>query len=340
MADKKMKKEEKNGKTDNKKDGMVQLKRVLDLYRKFEDGQVINKYDEAERYGVSDRTIQRDIDDLRTYMQEKEGSTETIEYKRDKKGYMVVNSDKGALTNSEIFAVCKILLESRSMVREEMEPIIDKLVRRCVPVKNVKLVSELIKNEKYYYIEPNHRCKFMDKMWELGSAVYEHRLLRFSYSKMKDGGYEDVERLVQPVGIMFSEYYFYLIAFRCVSEDEPDVKKYDNPTIFRVDRIQEYEVLDRRFKVDYGNKFNEGQFRKRIQFMFGGSLQRIELKCSGNTSDAVLDRFPTAEIIGSDPEGGACIVSAEVYGSGYDMWLNGQKGVELISKTELASRVL
>lgn len=326
MADKNIKKEEKKA---GKKDSMVQLRRVLDLYRKFEDGQVINKYEEAERYGVSDRTIQRDIDDLRTYMQEKEGSTETIEYKRDKKGYMVVNSDKEALTNSEIFAVCKILLESRSMVKEEMEPIIDKLVKRCVPVKNVRLVSELIKNEKYYYIEPNHGCKFMDKMWELGSAVYEHRLLRFSYSKMKDGGYEDVERLVQPVGIMFSEYYFYLIAFRCESEDTPDVKKYDNPTIFRLDRINEYEVLDRRFKVDYGNKFNKGQFRERVQFMFGGSLQRIELKCSGNTVEAVLDRFPTAEITGSDPEDGSCIVSAEVYGTGYDMWLNGQKGVEL-----------
>ena len=158
MAEKKVKKEE-------KKDGQAQLKRVLDLYRKFEDGQVINKYEEAERYGVSDRTIQRDIDDLRTYMQETEGSAETIDYNRQKKGYMVVNSDREALTNSEIFAVCKILLESRSMVRDEMEPIIDKLVRRCVPVKNVKLVSELIKNEKYHYIEPNHGCKFMDKMW-------------------------------------------------------------------------------------------------------------------------------------------------------------------------------
>ena len=157
MAEKKVKKEE-------KKDGQAQLKRVLDLYRKFEDGQVINKYEEAERYGVSDRTIQRDIDDLRTYMQETEGSAETIDYNRQKKGYMVVNGDREALTNSEIFAVCKILLESRSMVKEEMEPIIDKLVKRCVPVKNVRLVSELIKNEKYYYIEPNHGCKFMDKM--------------------------------------------------------------------------------------------------------------------------------------------------------------------------------
>ena len=74
--------------------------------------------------------------------------------------------------------------------------------------------------------------------------------------------------------------------------------------------------------------------------MFGGDLQRIELKCSGNTVEAVLDRVPTAEITGSDPEDGACIVSAEVYGSGYDMWLNGQKGVQLIKKTEMSSRLL
>lgn len=323
---------------------MAQLQRVLDLYRKFEDGQVINKSDEAKRYGVSERTIQRDIDDLRAYMQEgsASGSSETIEYIRQKKGYMVVNGDKDALTNSEILAVCKILLESRSMVKEEMEPIIDKLVKRCVPVKNVKLVSELIKNEKYHYVEPNHRKKFVDKMWELGAAVYEHKLLRFTYNKLdnkvKNGGYDKVERLVQPAGIMFSEYYFYLIAFTCESEDEPDKKKFEDPTIFRIDRIDDYSMLDKRFKVDYGNKFSEGEFRKRVQFMFGGELKRISMLCRGSSLEAIMDRFPTAQVESETEEGH--IVSAEVYGQGYEMWLAGQKNVDIISETALRSRIL
>lgn len=319
---------------------MAQLQRVLDLYRKFEDGQVINKSDEAKRYGVSERTIQRDIDDLRAYMQDGRGNgmSETIEYNRQKKGYMVVNSDNDALTNSEILAVCKILLESRSMVKEEMEPIIDKLVKRCVPVKNVKLVSELIKNEKYHYIEPNHHKKFVDKMWELGSAVYEHRLLRFTYNKLKNNGYKEVERLVQPVGIMFSEYYFYLIAFRCENEDEPDRKKYENPTIFRIDRIGEYYTLSRHFKVDYGNKFSEGEFRKRVQFMFSGDLKRITLLCRSSSLEAIMDRFPTARIESETKDGH--IVIAEVYGQGYEMWLAGQKNVDILSETVLGSRIL
>lgn len=50
-------------------------------------------------------------------------------------------------------------------------------------------------------------------------------------------------RLIQPVGIMFSEYYFYLCAYISVSEEMPDVPKRPFPTIYRIDRIAEFEIL-------------------------------------------------------------------------------------------------
>ena len=47
------------------------------------------------------------------------------------------------------------------------------------------------------------------------------------------------------------------------------------PTIYRIDRIKQYKVLDERFRIPYANKFEEGEFRKRIQFMYGGKLQKV-----------------------------------------------------------------
>lgn len=38
--------------------------RVLSLYSRLRKGKIINKSDEAERFGVSLRTIQRDIADI------------------------------------------------------------------------------------------------------------------------------------------------------------------------------------------------------------------------------------------------------------------------------------
>ena len=76
------------------------------------------------------------------------------------------------------------------------------------------------------------------------------------------------------------------------------------------------------FHVPYADRFEEGEFRKRIQFMFGGELRIIKFLYKGLSIEAILDRFPTAEILQHDDNG--WLVKAEVYGDGVDIWLRGQ----------------
>ena len=109
---------------------------------------------------------------------------------------------------------------------------------------------------------------------------------------------------------MFSEFYFYLTAFL---EDKTDFDNPDDifPTIYRIDRIRSFTVLDERFRVPYSTRFQEGEFRKRVQFMFGGKLQTVRFTYSGPSVEAVLDRVPTAEIISEHD--GVHEVAAEVF---------------------------
>ena len=294
--------------------------RIINLYNRLNEGEVLIKADEASRFGVNERSIQRDLDDIRSYFANDIESNRELIYDRSRKGYVLVQNQKKSLTNSEILTVCKILLESRSLTKEEMYPIIDKLLQCCVPYKNYRQVADLISNEKYHYLEPHHGRKFVDEMWEISSAVHEHRLMRICYQKLKEP--DKVMRLIQPVGIMFSEYYFYLCAFISVSEEMPDVPKRPFPTIYRIDRIAEFDVLDEHFHVPYAERFEEGEFRKRIQFMFGGDLRMIKFKYRGLSIESVQDRFPTAEIVEHDETGWT--IKAEVYGDGVDIWLRGQ----------------
>ena len=46
------------------------IRRVLQLYAKLSDGYVINKAEEAAYYGVTERSITRDIDDIRNFLDE------------------------------------------------------------------------------------------------------------------------------------------------------------------------------------------------------------------------------------------------------------------------------
>lgn len=296
------------------------VERIINLYNRLAEGEVLNKADEAARFEVNERSIQRDLEDIRAYFANDLESNRELIYDRTQKGYVLVQNQKKSLTNSEILTVCKILLESRSLTKEEMYPIIDKLLQCCVPYGNYKKVSDLIGNEKFHYLEPHHGKKFVDTMWDIGSAVNEHRLMRIRYQKLKEP--DKVMRMIQPVGIMFSEYYFYLCAYMSASEETPDVPKRPFPTIYRIDRIAEYEILDEHFHVPYAERFEEGEFRKRIQFMFGGELRKIQFRYKGLSIEAVLDRFPTAEVVSHDEKG--WLIKAEVYGDGVDIWLRGQ----------------
>lgn len=308
---------------DDYKNGKIE--RVLSIYTKLISGNVVNKLEEAQEYGVNERTIQRDIDDIRSYMEsqaEKAGCINSVVYDRIKKGYRLEQIYKMKLTNSEVLAVCKILLDSRAFTKNEMIDMLDKLIACCVPKENQKMITDLISNEEFHYVEPRHRTKFIDTMWDIGQAIRNNQCIEIKYCRTKDKSI--VTRRVKPVAIMFSEYYFYLTAF--IDDDELkqyfDVLNDSFPTIYRMDRIRKLKVLDEKFYIPYGNRFEEGEFRKRVQFMYGGKLQKVKFKYCGNDVESVLDRLPTAEIIEEDD--GIYTISAEVFGKGIDMWLRSQ----------------
>lgn len=143
------------------------VQRVLGIYTKLMDGCIVNKAEEAINYGVNERSIQRDIDDIRNFIDmdiENKGIINTVIYDRMKKGYRLETVYKLKLTNSEVLALCKILLDSRAFTKEEMLSMLKKLISCCVPMENQKMITDLIKNEEFHYVEPRHKTKFMDTM--------------------------------------------------------------------------------------------------------------------------------------------------------------------------------
>lgn len=48
--------------------------RILKLYASLMDGSVVSKAQEAVRYGVSEKSIQRDLDDIKEFMADRSPS--------------------------------------------------------------------------------------------------------------------------------------------------------------------------------------------------------------------------------------------------------------------------
>ena len=279
--------------------------RVLRIYIKLVQGEALTKKELAQEFHVTERSIQRDLGALRCFLEEQDVGQEIV-YDKLSCGYRIQDVAPQALSNSEILAVCKILLESRSMRKDEMLPILDKLISRCVPEQNKKAVQKLIANEKYHYIEPHHDKQVLSGLWEIGQAVQRHQVMEIQYERLKEPNL--VMRRVQTAFLEDK-----------VNFDNPDDLF---PTIYRIDRIRSFKVLDRHFYVPYRDRFEEGEFRKRVQFMYGGKLERIQFRYSGPSLEAVLDRLPTADVVKADRDG--WIIEAEVFGKGIELWLNSQ----------------
>ncbi len=287
--------------------------RLLSIYERLNKGELLTKNKMAIEFGVSEKTIQRDIDDLRAYLAETHFSeTEVlIKYDKSKGGYYLVRFEREWLTNEEVLALCKILLESRAFQKEELNGIIGKLMPQVVP-NDRKTVGEILKNELSQYIPLKHNKKLLSPIWELSLFISKQEIITFAYTR-QDGIVKN--RTVKPVAIMFSEFYFYLIGF--MADDSKDF-----PTIFRIDRIASLVGTKQHFNIPYKEKFNDGEFRKRVQFMYSGELRKIMFEFNGPSIESVLDRLPTAEIIGE--KNGVYTISTESYGNGIDMWLKSQ----------------
>ena len=103
----------------------VKSDRVLRIYFKLVQGEAFTKKELAQEFHVTERSIQRDLGALRCFLNELDAGQEIV-YDKVSCGYRIQDVAPQALSNSEILAVCKILLESRSMRKDEMLPVLDK----------------------------------------------------------------------------------------------------------------------------------------------------------------------------------------------------------------------
>lgn len=102
--------------------------RVLDIYARLCEGKSVNKAEDAKKFGVDARTIQRDIDDIRVFLDERQmgyaPDGRSVVYDRNDKGFVMAGSEGAMMSNSEILAVSKILLGSRAFTKKEINGIL------------------------------------------------------------------------------------------------------------------------------------------------------------------------------------------------------------------------
>ncbi len=301
--------------------------RTLEIFFRGIRGEDLSPSKLADEYEVSAKSITRNINEIKDFLAEKRelvGQAE-LEYVHGRKAYRLYLDE--FLSDKELFAIAKVIIGSRAFSTEDLSGIISKL-KRFVSSGDRKKLEGIIRRELYHYNAVKHDCEnAVENLWKLIGAITEKREISISYYKLNR---EQFTRRIQPVSLMFSEYYFYLIAYY--------IGRYEEPRYFRVDRIAEIvehrkrcadegpgsdcDELEQLKRLEQTPIFDEGKLRKQNQFMFYGKLRRIQFWYTGPSIQAILDKLPTAKIIerGRDKY----LLEAEIYGSGIKMFLLSQ----------------
>jgi predicted DNA-binding transcriptional regulator YafY len=233
------------------------------------------------------------------------------------------------LSSKELFALVEVMIGARAFSKDELLELTGKLRRFTTPEDRQKL-NELIRKEIYHYPEIKHDCDSVeDNLWQLVNCINEKREISIDYYRMDR---KWVTHRLRPASVLFSDYYFYLIAFRTDG-------KTDKPYYFRIDRIKQITVHRKKFDAFETPDFDEGLLRKRSLFMWPGKLRTIRFEFSGPSVQAVLDKLPTAKII-ERLGGNKYLIEAEVYGDGIKMWLLSQGAwVKVIAPDEFVAGI-
>lgn len=296
--------------------------RMLKIFYRLMKGENVSVKETAEEYGVSSKSISRDIGEIKNFLsnaRELVGYTEICYAADSKTYYMEFDS---FLLNKELTAVTKVLLGSRAFSKMQVLELISKL--KCFTTYHDRqMLDQLIANEMYQYNEVKHDCKsVIDNIWKLTGCIHDRKEITVSYYKQDR---KQVSRRIIPIAITFSEYYFYLIAYRCDKEEKI-------PLYYRVDRVVHIVEHRTHFELEERYLFDEGDLRNKIQFMQSGECRRIKFSYNGPSVQAILDKIPTAKVI--DIQGEEKIITAETYGKGINMFLLSQGSMVQVLEPE------
>lgn len=156
-------------------------------------------------------------------------------------------------------------------------------------------IPQAARREKGIYMDSANKCKNEQIYYSIDSisrAISSGRKVRLKYSvrrlnEDRETSVRTKEMVISPYAMTWQDDHYYLIG---------NYEKYDNLIHLRIDRMRSVEVTgyqSRHFsKVsEYKDFFDVSDYTKKLFGMHGGELCEIELRCSNQILEQIIDRF-------------------------------------------------
>ncbi|MDM7925643.1 MAG: YafY family protein [bacterium] len=230
----------------------------------------------AERFGVSVRTVYRDLDTINS------AGIPVVSHAGNQGGYGILDTfriDRQVLTFEDVVSLVSTLRAVNSALENrELDAAVEKIAN-LLPRRGEDALSRVSERVVIDILPMGYTKKQKDRLADVHRAVSEQRLIRFAYCNNRG---ESTVRTVEPMTLVFKGSAWYLFAFCRLKSAY---------RLFRLSRMSDPEVLDGTFER------REESFRDVFASdPAGPNLVELELRFSPAVRVRVEDFFDPEQI--------------------------------------------
>lgn len=289
---------------------MKPQERLLTIFFRLQAGERLSKAQLSKKFGIDNRTVQRDMSILKNFLQDQHISNTEIKFDTSDNTYRFLGET--TFNKKYILIISKILLENRALNKLEMDSLLESLLA-LLSSEEMKEVKSIIENEHFNYKSLTNEKDRIETVWFISEAIRSKQMLEIDYNAPLK---EKKTHIIFPVSLYYDAHYFYLVAYHL---------KYENYTTFRIDRISSYSKSnEKKPNISYGKIYKDGDVRNQKVDAFEGSRVRITLIYKGN-SEIILDKFPNHTILSAEKDEMKIQIDTQ-YTPGLKRWILGQGG--------------
>jgi predicted DNA-binding transcriptional regulator YafY len=299
----------------------MKIDRLFGIFIYLLNREKVSAKELSEKFDVSVRTIQRDIDSLCN------SGVPVSSAQGAKGGFGIIDSyklDKTVVDHNDLFMILTSLESiSATYDNKHFSNAIEK-IKNLTSKQQTEDLEERKKKLSMDFSSLNIGRNKRELFYLVERGIENQKLLRFKYNSNK---MSLTERIVEPMTIVFKWYSWYLFAYCHLREDY---------RMFRLSRIRDAELLEERFwrrkmtfEENYENRTNRGLEK----------LTEVKLKFCKEMKYLVEDYFTWAEL--EQLEDGCTIANIKMPN---DHWLHGMilsygEGVEVLEPADLRVKI-
>ena len=269
-----------------KPDAKLKLLYLKEIFEKYTDEEHILNSTELtsllfERYGIEceRKSIYKDVQILSDY------GMDIIKTRSPKNGFFLASRPFEA---AEVRLLADAVQAADFISKRKTMLLIQK-------IESFVSVDQAARLHRQVYIDNRHKCSNEEIYYNidaLDTAIKAGKKVRLKYARRKldqkfTAQEEIKEFLLSPYALIWSNDHYYLVA---------NNGKYDNLMHMRIDRIHKVEITDEPARLlsevsEYKTGFDSADYASKAFNMFSGTPETVDLKCSTELIEEIVDRF-------------------------------------------------